>query len=73
MQMRSGVLLHVDNDLMRFVAIGCEFGLKVCPDHNKGNYDLATLDLTGISTANLTIDIYPLNYFRVKTTIPDHE
>ena len=45
MQMRSGALLHVDNDLMRSVAIGCEFGLNVCPDHDKGNYDLATIGL----------------------------
>ena len=31
--------------LMRSVAIGCEFGLNVCPDHDKGNYDLATIGL----------------------------
>ena len=43
--MRSGALLHVDNDLMRSVAIGCEFGLNVCPDHDKGSYDLATIGL----------------------------
>ena len=43
--MRSGALLHVDNDLMRSVAIGCEFGLNVCPDHDKDNYDLATIGL----------------------------
>ena len=43
--MRSGALLHVDNALMRSVAIGWEFGLNVCPDHNKGNYDLATIGL----------------------------
>ena len=43
--MRSGALLHVDNDLVRSVAIGCEFGLNVCPDHDKGNYDLATIGL----------------------------
>ena len=42
---RSDALLHVDNDLMRSVAIGCEFGLNVCPDHDKGNYDLATIGL----------------------------
>ena len=39
MQMRSGALQHVDNDLMRSVAIGCEFGLNVCPDNDKGNDD----------------------------------
>ena len=71
--MRSGALLHVDNDRMCSVAIGCEFGLNGCPDRDKGNYDLATIRLTGISTANLTIDIYLLNFFRVKTTIHDHE
>ena len=43
--MRSGALLHVDNGLMCSVVIGCEFGLKVCPDHDIGNYDLATIGL----------------------------
>ena len=43
--MRSGALLHVNNDMTRSVAIGCEFGLNVRPDHDKGNYDLATIGL----------------------------
>ena len=43
--MRSGALLHVDNDMMRSVAIGCEFGLNVRPYHDKGNYVFATIGL----------------------------
>ena len=44
-QIPSGTLLHVENDLMRSFAIGCEFGFNVCPDHDKDDYDLATIGL----------------------------
>ena len=40
---RSGALLHVHYDLMRSVVIGHEYALNYCPDHDKGDHDLATI------------------------------
>ena len=43
MPIRSGALLHVHYDPMRSVVIGHEFALNYCPDHDKGDHDLATI------------------------------
>ena len=42
MSIRSGVLLHVHYDPMRLVVIGYEFARNYCPDHDKGDHDLAS-------------------------------
>ena len=42
MLIRSGALLHVHYDSVRSVVIGYEFALNYCPDHDKGDHDLAT-------------------------------
>ena len=43
MPIRSGALLHVHYDPVRCVVIGYEFALNYCPDHDKGDPDLATI------------------------------
>ena len=43
MPIRSGALLHVHYDPVRSVVIGYEFALNYCPDHDKGDHDLATI------------------------------
>ena len=43
MPIRSGALLHVHYDSVRSVVIGYEFALNYCPDHDKGDHDLATI------------------------------
>ena len=43
MPIRSGVLLYVHYDPVPSVAIGYEFALIYCPDHDKGNHNLATI------------------------------
>ena len=44
MPIRSGALLHVHYDPVRSVVIGYEFALNYCPDHDKGDHDLATIE-----------------------------
>ena len=70
---RSDALLHVHYDPVRSVVIGYEFTLNYCPDDDKGDHDLATMGPTGILTAKLSLYIYSLNFYRVKTTIHDHQ
>ena len=36
-------ILHVHYDPVRSVVIGYEFALNYCPDHDKGDHDLATI------------------------------
>ena len=43
MPIRSGALLHVHYDPVRSVVKGYEFALNYCPDHDKGDHDLATI------------------------------
>ena len=43
MPIRSGALLDVHYDPVRSVVIGYEFALNYCPDHEKGDHDLATI------------------------------
>ena len=43
MPIRSGALLHSNYDPVRSVVIGYEFALYYCPDHDKGDRDLATI------------------------------
>ena len=43
MPIRSGALLHVHYDPVRFVVIGYEFALNYCPDYDMGDHDLATI------------------------------
>ena len=71
--MRSGALLHVDDDVMRSVAIGCEFGLNVCPDRDKGNYDFATIGLDRHIQSQFDYRHLPPELFQGKNTIHDHE
>ena len=43
MPIRSGALLQVHYDPVRSVVKGYEFALNYCPDHDKGDHDLATI------------------------------
>ena len=43
MPIRSGALLHVHYDTVRSVVNGYELALNYCPDHYKGDHDLATI------------------------------
>ena len=43
MPIRSDALLHVYYDPVRSVVIGYEFAINYCPDHDKGDHDLATI------------------------------
>ena len=69
-QMRSGALLLVDNDLMRPVAIGCDFGLNVCPDHDKGNNDVATIGLDRHTHSQFDYRYLPPELFQGKNYNP---
>ena len=43
MSIRPGALLHVHYNPLRSVVIEFEFALNYCPDHDKGDHDLATI------------------------------
>ena len=43
MPIRLCALLHVHYDPLRSVVIGYDFALNYCPDHDKGDRDLATI------------------------------
>ena len=68
--MRFGALLHVDNHLMRSVATGCEFGLNDCPDHDKGNYNLAKVGLERHIHSQFDYRHLPPELFRGNTYNP---
>ena len=73
MPIRYDALLHVHNDPVRSVMIGYEFTLNYCPGHDKGDHDLAMIGPNRHINSQADSIIYSLNFYRVKTTIHDHQ
>ena len=70
---RSGALLHVHYDPMRSVVIGHEYALNYCPDHDKGDHDLATIGPNMHINSQADSIHLSLKFYRVKTTTHDHQ
>ena len=58
---------------VRSVVMGYEFALNYCPDDDKGDHDLATIGPNRHINSQADSIHLLLNFYRVKTTIHDHQ